>query len=64
MTHTNGADIREANGSTSVLNANSAKPTSAQAFGINVDEKEEEVSNEVVEEETEEVLEEAETFEL
>ena len=63
MTHTNGADIREANGSTSMLNANSAKPTSAQAFGINVDEKEE-VSNEVVEEETEEVLEEAETFEL
>jgi hypothetical protein len=63
LTHTNGADIREANGSTGILNANSAKPTSAQAFGINVDEKEE-VSNEVVEEETEEVLEEAETFEL
>ena len=67
LTHTNGADIREANGSASMLNANSAKPTSAQAFGVNVEEKEEEeVSNEVVEEEKEEVLEEAEaeTFEL
>ena len=74
LTHTNGADIREANGSTSMLNANSAKPTSAQAFGVNVEEKpeinEEDGtpsldSNEVVEEE-EEVLEEAEaeTFEL
>ena len=50
-----------------MLDANSAKPTSAQAFGVNVEEKEEEeVSNEVVEEEKEEVLEEAEaeTFEL
>ena len=67
LTHTNGADIREANGSASMLDANSAKPTSAQAFGVNVEEKEEEeVSNEVVEEEKEEVLEEAEaeTFEL
>ena len=41
LAHTNGQDIREANGS-NMLNSNSAKPTSAQAFGINVDEKKEE----------------------
>ena len=53
LTHTNGADIREANGTNDMLNVNSAKPTSAQAFGVNVDDIEEEVSNEL--EETEEV---------
>ena len=52
LAHTNGQDIREANGS-NMLNSNSAKPTSAQAFGINVDEKKEEVVDDLVEEEVE-----------
>jgi len=62
IAHTNGQDIREANGST-MLNTNSAKPTSAQAFGINVDEKEE-VTDELVEEEEIEVEEAVEDFTL
>ena len=52
LAHTNGQDIREANGS-NMLNSNSAKPTSAQAFGINVDEKKEEAVDDLVEEEVE-----------
>ena len=52
LAHTNGQDIREANGS-SMLNTNSAKPTSAKAFGINVDEKKEEIVDDLVEEEVE-----------
>jgi hypothetical protein len=68
LAHTNGADIREANGSDTAVKI--AKTTTAEAFGINVEEKpevneEDETpsldSNEVVEE-VEEVLEE-ETFE-
>ena len=46
-----------------MLNTNSAKPTSAQAFGINVDEKEE-VTDELVEEEEIEVEEAVEDFTL
>ena len=52
LAHTNGDAIREANGSI-ISNADVKKATSAQAFGINVDEKVEEVVNEVEEEEVE-----------
>ena len=69
LAHTNGQDIREANGSETAVKIEAGK--TAEAFGINVDEKENEVETEdtsdaVVEdvvEEKEEVLEE-ETFEL
>lgn len=69
LAHTNGQDIREANGSETAVKIEAGK--TAEAFGINVDEKEDEVetedtSDKVVEdvvEEKEEVLEE-ETFEL
>ena len=67
LSHTNGDDIREANGSNTSVKMNTVD--AAQAFGINT-EKEgdlvEEVADEVTDEteETEEVLEEAETFEL
>lgn len=64
LSHTNGDDIREANGSNTSVKMNTID--AAQAFGINT-EKEgdlvEEVADEVTDE-TEEVLEEAETFEL
>lgn len=69
LAHTNGADIREANGSATATKIEAAD--TAKAFGINVDETENEeevdtgdvVEDKVEEEVQEEVLEE-ETFEL
>ena len=68
LAHTNGADIREANGSATATKIEAGD--TAKAFGINVDEENEEevdtgdvVEDKVEEEVQEEVLEE-ETFEL
>jgi len=66
LAHTNGADIREANGNVTATKIEAG--TTAEAFGINVDEKEDE-KEEVVEDVSDEVKEEEEelveeTFEL
>mgnify|MGYP003136778477 CR=1 FL=1 len=62
IAHTNGADIREANGTAT---ATKMTATSAEAFGINVDEtNEDEDVSDVVEDKVEEEVLEEETFEL
>jgi hypothetical protein len=64
IAHTNGLDIKEANGSGSAI-SNATAITNAKDYGFDDSEDDDEVTNEVIVEEEEEVVEDvAETFEL